>query len=97
MAGYDLRTFAACEKTFNDFSSIVGFEYLAGMHINDSKVDLGTKVDRHHSLGQGFIGEDAFKFIMQDERFNGIPMVLETIDDTIWADEIAWLQQLAVK
>ena len=95
VAGYDLRTFEACEKTFDDFERIVGFEYLAGMHINDSKVELGTKVDRHHSLGQGFIGKEAFKFIMQDERFNGIPMVLETIDDTIWADEIAWLQQLA--
>ncbi|GIC76389.1 deoxyribonuclease IV [Moritella sp. F3] len=95
VAGYDLRTFAACEQTFNDFERIVGFEYLAGMHINDSKVELGTKVDRHHSLGQGFIGEEAFKFIMQDARFNGIPIVLETIDDTIWAAEIAWLQQLA--
>ncbi len=95
VSGYDLRTLEACEKTFTAFSNIVGFEYLAGMHINDSKAELGSRVDRHHSLGQGFIGEDAFKFIMQDDRFNGIPMVLETIDDTIWANEIAWLKTLA--
>jgi len=95
VSGYDLRTFDACDKTFTAFSDIVGFEYLAGMHINDSKAELGSRVDRHHSLGQGFIGEDAFKFIMQDDRFNDIPMVLETIDDTIWANEIAWLKTLA--
>lgn len=95
VSGYDLRTFEACDKTFTAFSDIVGFEYLAGMHINDSKAELGSRVDRHHSLGQGFIGEDAFKFIMQDDRFNDIPMVLETIDDSIWANEIAWLKTLA--
>ncbi len=95
VSGYDLRTFEACDKTFAEFASIVGFNYLAGMHINDSKAELGSRVDRHHSLGQGFIGEDAFKYIMQDDRFNGIPMVLETIDDTIWKDEIAWLNELA--
>jgi deoxyribonuclease-4 len=95
VSGYDLRTFEACNKTFTAFSDIVGFEYLAGMHINDSKAELGSRVDRHHSLGQGFIGEDAFKFIMQDDRFNDIPMVLETIDDSIWANEIAWLKTLA--
>jgi deoxyribonuclease-4 len=94
VSGYDLRTFEACDQTFTAFSDIVGFEYLAGMHINDSKAELGSRVDRHHSLGQGFIGEDAFKFIMQDDRFNDIPMVLETIDDSIWANEIAWLKTL---
>lgn len=95
VSGYDLRTFETCDKTFTEFSNIVGFNYLAGMHINDSKAELGSRVDRHHSLGQGFIGEDAFKYIMQDDRFNDIPMVLETIDDTIWKDEIAWLNELA--
>ena len=95
VSGYDLRTTAACEQTFNNFADIVGFQYLAGMHINDSKADLGSRVDRHHSLGQGFIGNAAFEFIMQDPRFDGIPMILETIDETIWPAEIAWLQQLA--
>lgn len=97
VAGYDLSSREACEKTFQSFSDIVGFEYLLGMHINDSKAALGSRVDRHHSLGEGFIGNDCFEFIMQDKRFDGIPMVLETIDDTIWAQEIAWLQSHAAK
>ncbi|WP_108649979.1 deoxyribonuclease IV [Dongshaea marina] len=95
VAGYDLRIFEACEQTFAEFSKVVGFEYLAGMHINDSKAELGSRVDRHHSLGQGYIGEAAFRYIMEDTRFDGIPLILETIDDTIWAQEIAWLKGLA--
>ena len=64
------------------------------MHLNDAKVDFATRVDRHQSLGQGYIGWDCFEFIMRDPRFNGIPMVLETIDSSIWADEIRALYQL---
>ena len=94
-SGYDLRTTEACAETFKQFSNIVGFNYLSGMHINDSKAELSSRLDRHHSLGQGFIGNAAFEFIMQDARFDGIPMVLETIDDSIWQQEIAWLQMLA--
>lgn len=95
VSGYDLRTTEACANTFEQFANIVGFEYLSGMHINDSKAELNSRLDRHHSLGQGFIGNAAFEFIMQDARFDGIPMVLETIDDAIWQQEIAWLQMLA--
>jgi len=95
VSGYDLRTHEACTDTFKQFSDIVGFEYLSGMHINDSKAELSSRLDRHHSLGQGFIGKAAFEFIMQDARFDGIPMVLETIDDSIWRQEIEWLQKLA--
>ncbi|WP_263078895.1 deoxyribonuclease IV [Endozoicomonas sp. Mp262] len=94
VAGYDLRTAEACETTFADFDRIVGFRYLKGMHLNDSKAALGSRKDRHHSLGQGEIGWDVFRYIMQDDRFNGIPMVLETIDDTIWAEEIQALRKL---
>ncbi len=94
VAGYDLRGPAACQQTFAEFERIVGFEYLRGMHLNDAKVDFATRVDRHHSLGQGFIGWDCFEFIMRDPRFDGIPMVLETIDETIWPDEIRALYQL---
>ncbi|WP_434084390.1 deoxyribonuclease IV [Larsenimonas rhizosphaerae] len=90
--GYDLRTAGACEATFAEFSDVVGFEYLRGMHLNDAKVSLGSRKDRHHSLGEGEIGAEAFRFIMQDARFKGIPMVLETIDPAIWDQEIAWLQ-----
>ncbi|HIP15249.1 MAG TPA: deoxyribonuclease IV [Sulfurimonas autotrophica] len=90
-AGYDIRTKEAYDKTWNEFGEIVGFEYLSGMHINDSKPPLGSRVDRHHSLGKGEIGLDAFKFIMNDERMDDIPLILETIDETIWPEEIKLL------
>ncbi|MCG8426356.1 MAG: deoxyribonuclease IV [Chromatiales bacterium] len=93
-AGYDLRTAEACEQTFAEFDRLVGFDYLRGMHLNDSKPELGSRVDRHHSLGQGKIGWEAFRYIMNDPRFDEIPMVLETIDDTIWAQEIEQLYAL---
>ncbi|EHR3300969.1 TPA: deoxyribonuclease IV [Escherichia coli] len=91
-AGYDLRTPAECEKTFADYARIVGFKYLRGMHLNDAKSTFGSRVDRHHSLGEGNIGHDAFRWIMQDDRFDGIPLILETINPDIWAEEIAWLK-----
>ncbi|MES9871058.1 MAG: deoxyribonuclease IV [Sedimenticola sp.] len=94
VAGYDLRTAEACETTFAEFDRIVGFSYLKGMHLNDSKPDLGARVDRHHSLGMGKIGWEAFAYIMNDPRFDEIPMVLETIDDTLWAQEIEQLYAL---
>jgi deoxyribonuclease-4 len=72
----------------------VGFEYLSAMHINDSKPELGSRVDRHHSLGEGEIGWDAFKFIMNDERMDDIPLILETIDESIWDREIVALYNL---
>lgn len=91
VAGYDLRTTATCEKTFTEFDHVVGFQYLRGMHLNDSKPDLGARVDRHHSLGQGKLGWEVFHYIMHDPRFDDIPLVLETIDDTLWKEEIAAL------
>ena len=94
-AGYDWRSREVCVQTFSAFEEIVGFDFLCGMHLNDSKGALGSRLDRHHSLGQGEIGWDVFEFIMQDERFRGIPMVLETIDETIWVDEIQSLRNMA--
>ncbi|MEW8522297.1 MAG: deoxyribonuclease IV [Candidatus Thiodiazotropha endolucinida] len=91
VAGYDLRTGEACDKTFAEFDQVVGFQYLRGMHLNDSKPDLGARVDRHHSLGQGKLGWEVFRYIMHDARFDDIPLVLETIDDTLWKEEIAAL------
>ncbi|MUK60461.1 deoxyribonuclease IV [Aliivibrio fischeri] len=96
-AGYDLSSKEACEHTFAEFERIVGFQYLRGMHINDAKIELGSRVDRHHSLGQGTIGWDCFEYIMQDDRFNNIPLVLETIDPDLWKDEIAQLRTLSEK
>ncbi len=90
-AGYDIRTREAYDKTWDEFDKIVKFKYLKGMHINDSKPPLGSRVDRHESLGKGEIGLDAFKFIMNDERMDNIPLILETIDETIWKDEIELL------
>ena len=90
-AGYDIRTKEAYEKTWAEFDEIVGFEYLQGMHINDSKPPLGSRVDRHHSLGKGEIGLDAFRFIMNDPRMDDIPLVLETIDESLWPEEIELL------
>ena len=96
-AGYDLRSEEACEKTFADFERIVGFNYLRGMHLNDAKSAFASRVDRHNSLGEGNIGHTAFRWIMQDDRFDGIPLILETTNPDIWAEEIAWLkaQQVA--
>jgi deoxyribonuclease-4 len=91
-AGYDIRTKEAYEKTMQEFDEIIGFKYLKGMHINDSKAKFASRVDRHHSLGKGEIGLDAFKFIMQDKRINNIPLILETIEPEIWADEIKLLK-----
>ena len=90
-AGYDIRTREAYDKTWQAFDDIVGFQYLMGMHINDSKPDLGSHVDRHDSLGKGKIGLDAFRFLMNDARIDDIPMVLETIDESIWKEEIELL------
>ncbi len=93
-AGYDLRTRESYDKTMTLFDSIVGFNYLMGMHINDSKPPLGSHVDRHHSLGKGEIGWDAFGFIMNDPRMDEMPLILETIDESLWAEEIKSLYAL---
>ncbi|OHE06123.1 MAG: deoxyribonuclease IV [Sulfurimonas sp. RIFOXYB12_FULL_35_9] len=90
-AGYDIRTREAYDKSWSEFDKIIGFKYLMGMHINDSKAKFGSHVDRHNSLGAGEIGLDAFRFIMNDERMDDIPLILETIDDSIWKEEIALL------
>lgn len=94
-AGYDLRSAEATRATLDELGSVVGFEYLRGMHLNDAKSAFASRVDRHHSLGQGNIGLAAFTTIMQDARIDGIPMILETIEPEIWADELNWLRAQA--
>ncbi len=91
-AGYDLQTAESCAAVFEEFEQVVGFGYLRGMHLNDSKKGLGSRVDRHHSLGQGVLGLEVFKYIMNDTRFDDMPLILETIDETIWAEEIKLLR-----
>lgn len=93
-SGYDIRTKEAYDKSCEEFERVVGFEYLMGMHINDSKAKYGSRVDRHHSIGKGELGIEPFRFIMNDQRMDDIPLVLETIDESIWAEEIALLYSL---
>ncbi len=90
-AGYDIRTRETYDATWGNFDELIGADFLMGMHINDSKPPLGSRVDRHHSLGEGEIGLDAFRFLMNDKRMDDIPLVLETINSEIWKDEIELL------
>ncbi len=94
-AGYDLRDQQACADSFAQFDELVGFEYLRGMHLNDSKKPLDSRVDRHHSLGEGEIGMAPFSYVMADARFDGIPLVLETPDPARWPAEIQQLKEMA--
>lgn len=90
-AGYDLASESGYEKTWKEFDEIIGFKYLRGMHLNDDKRELGSRIDRHELIGEGTLGRDFFTRLMQDPRFDNIPLILETPDETIWAKEIEWL------
>ena len=94
-AGYDLSSELACERTFEEFDREVGFEYLRGVHLNDALRPLGSRIDRHTSLGEGQIGWDCFRFIARDSRFDDLPLILETPDESRWAEEIAILNKFA--
>ena len=94
-AGYDLSTDAACEKTFAEFDEVVGFRYLRGMHLNDDLKAMGSRVDRHASLGEGTLGMAVFGYVARDKRFDGMPLILETPDESRWAAEIRTLRELA--
>ncbi|MDR0761793.1 MAG: deoxyribonuclease IV [Campylobacteraceae bacterium] len=96
-SGYDIRTKDDYEKTMQEFGNIIGFKYLKGMHINDSKAKFQSRVDRHESIGKGELGLEAFSFIVNDTRIDDIPLILETIDDSIWAQEINLLYSLQQK
>lgn len=90
-AGFDLASEEGYENTWKLFDEVIGFKYLKGMHLNDDKRELGSRIDRHESIGKGTLGYDFFTRLVNDPRFDGIPLILETPDDTIWAEEIAWL------
>ena len=92
-AGYDLTSDEACERTFDEFDRTVGFRYLRGMHLNDSMKPLGSRVDRHRNLGDGFLGMTVFRFIARDKRFDDIPLILETPDESRWPAEIELLKR----
>ena len=90
-AGYDLVSAEAYEETFRQYDEIVGFNYLRGIHLNDSMKALGSRVDRHDSIGKGFLGNDVFKRLMNDARFDNLPIILETPNEALWAEEIKLL------
>ena len=96
-AGYDLSTPEGYEATWREFDEIIGMKYLAGMHLNDTKKGLDSHVDRHESLGKGVLGADCFRMIMNDPRIDNIPLILETINPDIWAEEIEWLYSIENK
>ncbi len=93
VAGYDIKTEEGYRKTWEKFEAVIGFSYLKGIHLNDTKKGHGSKVDRHEVLGKGFLGEEVFKRMMADDRFNNIPIILETPDEENWAAEIIWLNR----
>ena len=94
-AGYDIATPEAFNETFMQFDNIIGFNYLRGIHLNDTKKPLASRVDRHERIGMGLLAGDLFSLLMRDKRFDEIPIVLETPDETKWAEEIAYLKSLA--
>ena len=80
---------------WNDFNNIIGFNFLKGMHLNDSKKELASRVDRHETLRNGLLGESPFIRILTDSRFENIPLILETPDENLWKNEIDWLKNIA--
>lgn len=90
-AGYDFKRSAGYKETLNAFDRIVGLAFLKGMHLNDCKKPLGSRVDRHESIGKGTLGLEPFRLIMVDSRLDNIPLILETPNNEIWAEEIQLL------
>lgn len=94
-AGYDIRTFASFEKVLKEFDEKVGFKYLLGFHMNDSLHELGSRKDRHASLGQGKIGLECFRFLMTHPNTRYLPKYLETPMAEKWIEEIHLLFSFA--
>jgi deoxyribonuclease-4 len=93
-SGYNVKTEESFKETFKKFDEVIGPVYLKGMHLNDSKKDFATRVDRHENLDKGFLGEEVFRLIMNDKRFNDMPLILETPEESLWAEEIRRLYSL---
>lgn len=95
--GYELKDKEGYNETFKEFEKYIGFNYLKGIHLNDSMFDTGSKKDRHQSIGKGKLGEEFFIRFMNDKHFDNIPIILETIDSSIWKEEIEYLYSLIKK
>ena len=96
-AGYDLKTEEGYKNTFREFDETVGAHYLCAIHLNDTKKPFASRVDRHDSIGKGLLGMAFFERFMRDKRFENMPIILETPDETLWADEIKLLHSLENK
>jgi len=95
-AGYDIKTKEGFEETFKKFDEIIGLEYLRGIHINDTKKPLGSRVDRHENIGKGLLGIETFSYFVNDKRFDNLPIILETPDEELWIEEIKILYSLII-
>jgi deoxyribonuclease-4 len=93
-SGYDVKTPLGFKDTFEKFEKVIGFRYLKGMHLNDSKKEFASRVDRHDNLGNGYLGNEIFSLIMNDDRFDDIPLILETPEESKWEEEISYLYSL---
>jgi deoxyribonuclease-4 len=93
-AGYGIRDEQSYKDTMAAFGNTVGFKYIRGLHLNDAKSAIGARTDRHESIGKGNIGIEAFRLLMKDARFDGIPCILETPDENLWCDEITLLKNM---
>jgi deoxyribonuclease-4 len=96
-SGYNIKTPEGFRETFSLFDKIIGFNFLKGMHLNDSKKELASRVDRHDNIGKGLLGEDIFRMLMNDIRFDNMPLILETPDESLWEAEIKNLYSLVKK
>lgn len=96
-AGYDLSSMHSIDEVFRQFHDIIGFNYLKGMHLNDTMKPMGSRVDRHNNIGKGLLGVTIFEYIAADNRFDNIPLILETPDETKWKEEIAQLYEWSKK
>jgi deoxyribonuclease IV len=90
-SGYDIKSKEGYDLTFREFDRIIGLSYLKGIHLNDARKGLASRVDRHESIGKGDLGEEVFIRMMNDPRFDDMPIILETPEEELWAEEIAWL------
>ena len=91
-AGYDLSDEGGYDAAWSRFDQTIGFSMLKGMHINDSLKGAGSRVDRHAPIGRGELGSSFFGRLMSDSRFDGVPLILETPDPSVWKMEIDWLR-----
>ena len=94
VSGYAIHTESGYDQTFKEFEGIVGLQFLKGLHLNDAKKPFESKVDRHESIGKGQLGMDVFSRIMNDPRFDDLPLILETPDEDRWEEEIRMLYEM---